>query len=119
MEREIPGLWEYLNGQPVSGKGGRAPGSGTRMPADTGCRYSPSCLSCHLPRCYWEMTRTERQSWDTALRYGKTPEQTRASYKWLEAVGELLRLGWTEEDIKREVDRVFDDPNYRTGTGGP
>ena len=119
MAREIPGMWEYLNGGHSTGKDRDAPRSGAPwMSGDTGCRYSPSCLSCHLPRCYWEMTRTERRRWDTALFYGKTPEMTLASYKWLEGAGELLRLGWTEEDIMREVDRVFDSLRQPPGTGG-
>ena len=120
MAREIPGMWEYLNGGPATGKGGGAPGScGPRMPADTGCRYSPSCLSCHLPRCYWEMTQTERRWWDAARQGGNAPELTLALYRWLEAVSECIRMGSTEEELRLAIDQVADEFRQPPEEGRP
>ena len=108
MVREIPGMWEYLNGDSVTGRDREPPQRGAaRMPGDNGCRYSPSCLSCHLPKCYWEMARTEQRRWDHAWKVGKTPEMTRMLYAWGEATGILRRQGYTVEDVLREIDRVI------------
>ena len=104
MAGEMQPAGECRNGTPITAKGGDVlDHEGPGMAGDTGCRHSPSCLACHLPRCYWEMTPTERRRWAQAQRYGKTPEQVRTTYAFLVATGEALRSGFTKEELLRDL----------------
>ena len=47
--------------------------SGRRVVVDTGCGNEPSCLACHLPLCWHDMTREQGRSWLRGRSAGDAP----------------------------------------------
>ena len=80
---------------------------------DNGCRYSPSCLDCSLPKCYEDMDAEERRRLRQRVRDMKTWaawERLRADRPGmgkdaaLDAVG--MGAGVTGRSVRRAFERL-------------
>lgn len=56
-------------------------------PADEGCEFSPSCLTCSLPVC----------------RYDAAPKVARAMFRW-QQIAPLLAEGLTADEVAARLD---------------
>ncbi len=48
---------------------------GVGVVGDTGCDKAPSCLNCHLPLCWQDMTPKQRRAWLRSQSEGDAPTE--------------------------------------------
>ena len=71
--------------------------------ADTGCAFSATCLSCHLPKCVHDMTASEMAQLRNISQNKPLPQSKLEHSTTARAVRDLCALGMTREEAVEKV----------------
>ena len=71
--------------------------------ADTGCAFSATCLSCHLPKCVHDMTSSEMAQLRNSSQNKPLSQPKLEHSNTVRAVRDLCALGMTREEAVEKV----------------